>query len=162
MSKQSSLNVYVTIHCHIWTFIFLCTSTSRDKMILLVLNILGESLKITAIVTVPFLPLPLDLAQKPRNMFGIPQVKESMENRDVFLRNWYWETCSHPAPWNALWMKLVKVNFSSTWAVPGKPDTGTSFLLVLRSFPSLLQMKEPTELFPETLKKPTSSKNSIL
>lgn len=67
-------------------------------MILLVLNILGESLKITAIVTVPFLPLPLDLAQKPRNMFGIPQVKESMENRDVFLRNWYWETCSHPAP----------------------------------------------------------------
>lgn len=105
MSKQSSLNVYITIHCHIWTFIFLCMSTSRDKMILLVLNILGESLKITAVVTVLSLLLPLDLAQKPRNTFGIPQVKESMVNRDVFLRNWYWETRSHAAPWNALWMK---------------------------------------------------------
>lgn len=66
---------------------FLCTSISRDKMILFVFNTLGESLKITAIVTVLSLPLPLDLAHKPRNMFGIPRVQESMENSDVFLRN---------------------------------------------------------------------------
>lgn len=37
-------------------------------------------------------------------------------------------------------------------AVPGKPDTDGSFLLVLRSFPTLFQMKEPTGLFPKTLK----------
>jgi len=62
------------------------------------------------------------------------------------------DTCYHPAPPNTSQVKPVKV-LTSKWAVPGKPDTGNSFLSVLRSFPTLLQMKERTGLFPVTLKK---------
>jgi len=51
------------------------------------LHSLGKALKITAIVTILSLPLPPELAQKPRNTFRIPWVQESMENSHVFLRN---------------------------------------------------------------------------
>lgn len=56
-------------------------------MILLLFSTLGDSLKIPAIVTVLSLPFLLDLAPKPRDTFGIPQVQEIIENSDVFLRN---------------------------------------------------------------------------
>lgn len=129
-------------------------------MILLGINTLRKSLKITAIVTVLSLPLPLDWAQKPRDTFGRPWLQESMENSDVFLRNQYWEThiiILHPEILSETAQGLDKQLGS-----PSQLDTGTSFLLVLKSFPIFLQMKELTGLFPETLKKPTNCKNSIL
>lgn len=71
MYEQTVLfeGLYYNSLMHLNLHPFFCKSISRDKIVLLVFNTLEEPLKITAIVTVLSLLLPVDLAQKPRNTF---------------------------------------------------------------------------------------------